>query len=165
MNWIEIWTNFKSIFVDLVRYGFPTIAIALSVLSYIDSRKAKKIQNRMNTLEEKLKNYALEDIQEAREEKTKACVEARVIEISQKKYRIKFWNSGKATAFKVDFETPSEYKNLIYKDKVPYEYLEPNKSFEEIILVHGGTPKKFEVITKWENENGDFNSKKQIVTI
>lgn len=162
---VELWSQFKEIFIDLVKYGFPTVALVLSILSYIDSRKANKIRDRLNEVEEKLKKYELEEKEKEREEATKACVEARIMKISKNKYVMKVWNSGKATAYNVDFEIPKEYKSMVWREKVPYEFLEPGKNFEELVMVHNGTPNKFKVTTTWSDNQGKPYSKEQIVTV
>lgn len=165
METAELWLKFKEFFIDLVQYGFPTIAIIMSIFSFRDSRKASKIQDRLNEVEEKLKIYELEDKEKEREEATKANIEARIMKISKDKYKMKIWNSGKSTAYNVDFEVPEECKNMIWKQKVPYEFLDPGKSFEEIVTVYFGTPDKFKVTTTWNNEEGYKYSKEQIVSI
>jgi hypothetical protein len=165
MDWINLWTQFKELIIQLVKYGFPTLAVILSLLSYIDSRKANKVQGRLNEIEEKLKKYELEDKEKEREEETKACVEARIMNISKGKYRMKVWNSGKATAYNVDFEVPSEHKGIVWREKVPYEFLEPGKNFEEIVIVHSGTPSKFKLITTWKDKQGTSYSKEHILTV
>ena len=161
----ELWIQYKQYFIDLVKYGLPALALILSILSYSDSRKANKVQGRLNDVEEKLKKYELEEKQREREEAAKACVETRIMKISKGKYRMKVWNSGKATAYNVDFEIPDECKGMVRRDKVPYEFLESGKSFEEYVLVYGGTPNKFKVITTWTNRQGNPFSKEQIVTV
>ncbi|MDU6115403.1 MAG: hypothetical protein E6649_13400 [Paeniclostridium sordellii] len=160
-----LWLKFKEFFVDLVQYGFPTIALIISIFSFRDSRKASKIQYRLNEVEEKLKKYELEDKEKEREEATKANVEARIIKISKGKYKMKIWNSGKSTAYNVDFNTPEECNGMVWRQKVPYEFLDPGKSFEEIVIVHCGTPDKFQVTTTWSNKEGHEYSKKQMVSI
>lgn len=165
MDITELWLKFKDFFVDLVQYGFPTIALIISIFSFIDSRKASKIQYRLNEVEEKLKKYELEEKEKEREESTKANIEARIIKISKGKYKMKIWNSGKATAYDVDFKIPQEVNNMVFRDKVPYEFLEPGKSFEEIVIVHCGSPDKFKVTTTWNNKNGDKQNREQIVSI
>jgi hypothetical protein len=87
------------------------------------------------------------------------------VNISKGNYRLKVWNSGKATAYNVDYMIPEECKGMVFKDKVPYEFLESGKNFEEIVLVHSGTPNKFKVTTTWQDEQGNSNSKEQIVTV
>lgn len=161
----ELWLQFKEFFIDLVKYGFPTLAIVLSLVSYIDSRKANKVQDRLNEIEEKLRKYALEEKEIERVEAKKACVEARIINISKGNYKMKIWNSGKATAYNVDFKISEECRGMIWRDKVPYEFLESGKSFEEHVIVHNGTPKKFKVITTWTDNQGVTYSKEQIVTV
>lgn len=161
----ELWLQFKEFFIDLVKYGFPTVALVLSILSFRDSRKANKVQDRLNEVEEKLKKYELEEKEKEREEATKACVEARVIKISKGNYKMKVWNSGKATAYNVDFKIPEEYKGMVWREKVPYEFLESGKNFEEHVMVHFGTPNKFKVTTTWTDKQGIPYSKEQIVTV
>jgi len=165
MDSAELWLQFKENFIDLVKYGFPTVAIGLSILSYSNSRKANKVQDRLNAVEEKLKNYELEEKEKEREKATKACVDVRIIKISKNNYRMKIWNSGKATAHNVDFKIPEEYKSVVFRNKVPYEFLEPSKSFEEIVIVHSGTPDKFKITTTWTDKKGIPYSKEQLVTV
>lgn len=165
MDLIEIWGQFKEFFNYLSQYVFPTVAVVLSILSYRDSRKANKVQDRLNEVEEKLKKYELEEKEKEREEATKACIEARIMNISKDKYILKVWNSGKATAYNVDFIIPEEVEDMIWRDKVPYEFLESGKNFEEHVLVHMDTPNKFKITTTWTDSKGVSNSKEQIVTI
>lgn len=162
---LEILCRIKAIIKAIVEYGFPTIAIILSIVSYIDSKKANKVQERLNTVEEKLKKYELEEKEKEREEATKAVVEARIYKVSKNSYRMKIWNSGKATAYNVDFNAPEEWKGFIRRDKVPYEFLEAGKNFEEHIIVYCGMPDKFMVTTTWTDKQGNTFSKEQIVTI
>lgn len=142
----------------LVQYVLPIIAIIYSRASYKNSKK-------VNDLEEKLKKYELKEIEKIQELEKKSCIEARIVKISKGKYRIKFWNSGKATAYNVNFEVEESYNGMIFRDKVPYETLEFGKSFEEIIVVTMGSPHKFEVTTTWEDSEGKAYSKMQIVSI
>lgn len=165
MTTTELWTLFKEVFADLVKYGFPTLAIILSLLSFKDSRKANKVRDRLNELEEKLKQYALEDKEKTRLDEKKALIEARIINISKNKYKLKVWNSGKATAYNVNLDIPPEFNGIVWTDKVPYEFLEAGKSFEEHIIVHGGTPRKFTINTTWEDNQGTHHTKEQILTI
>lgn len=163
MDFVELWVQFKEFFKDLVKYGFPAIAIGLSIFSYRDSRKANKVQGRLKEVEEKLKKYELEDKEKEREEATKACVEARIVKISKGNYRMKVWNSGKATAYNVDFEAHDG--GQVERGKVPYEFLESGKNFDEYVFVYMGTPNKFKVTTTWTNKEGVPYSKEQIVTV
>lgn len=165
MDSTEQWLQLKNFFIDLVKYGFPTVAVGLSIFSYRDSRKANKVQDRLNEVEEKLKKYELEEKEKERDEATKACVEARIMKISKGNYKMKVWNSGKSTAYNVDFEIPEEYKNMVWREKVPYEFLDSCKSFEEYVMVHMGSPNKFKVTTTWTDMQGNFCSKEQIVSV
>lgn len=61
-----------------VNYGIPIIALLISILAYIDSKKVSKVQLQLNKVEEELMQYKLEEKKKELEESTKACVEARV---------------------------------------------------------------------------------------
>ena len=45
--------------------------------------------------------YELEEREKEKENATKACIEARVYNISKGKYALKIWNSGKAKAYRI----------------------------------------------------------------
>jgi len=78
---------------------------------------------------------------------------------------MKVWNSGKATAYNVDFSLPEECKTVIFKDKVPYEVLESGKSFEEHAMINLSSSHKFKVTTNWDDEQGISHSKENILSI
>lgn len=165
MDLVGLWSQFKGVFIELVKYGFPTVAIILSILSYMDSRKANKFRGRLSEIEEKLKKYELEDKEKERQEANNACVEARIMHVARHSYKMKVWNSGQAIAYNVDFDIPPEYKGMIRRDKVPYEFLEPGKNFEEHVMVHSGTPNKLIITIKWEDERATVHTKEQILTV
>ena len=147
-----------------IVYVVPLVAIALSIVSFHDSRKVNKVQLRLTEMEEKLKKYELEEIEKEREAANKATIETRIYNVSKGKHRLKIWNSGQATAYDVDFEVPKELKGLVFRDKVPFEVLEPGKSFEESVIYYNGMPPKFTVKTTWKNASGEKCEKEQLVT-
>jgi hypothetical protein len=155
----------KTIFDTFIKYGFPTVAIFLSILSYVDAKKAKNLQDNVFKLEEQLKRYELEEKEKEREKATKPSIEARIVNIARHKYKLKIWNSGKSTAYNVDFQVPSEHNGVIWKDKAPYEFLIPQKSFEEHVIVHSGTPSKFIITLTWESEKGEQCEEEQLLSI
>lgn len=160
-----LWFQIKELFIDIVKYLFPTIAIILSIISFCDSRKANKLKDRLTLVEKTLKEYELEEKENERLEKTKACVEARIVRISKGNYKLKVWNSGKATAYNVDFQLPEECNGMVIRSIVPFEFLESGKSFEEIFLVSFQTPSKLIIITTWVDEHGNPYLKEQMVSI
>jgi len=147
-----------------IGYIVPFIAIAISIFSFHESRKVNKVQLRVNEMEEKLKKYELEEIEKVREAANKSIVEARIYNVSKGKYRLKIWNSGQATAYHVDYEVPGDLRNIVMRDKVPYEILEAGKSFEEHIVYFMGMPSKLTVKTMWEDADGEQYEKEQIVS-
>ena len=148
----------------VIGYVVPIVALAISIVSFHESRKVNKVQLRLNEMEEELKKYELEKIEKEREAANKSIVEARIYKFSKGKYRLKIWNSSQATAYDVDFDVPEELKGLVFRDKVPFEVLEPGKSFEESVIYYNGMPPKFTVKTTWKNASGEKYEKEQLVT-
>jgi len=157
--------NFQQILIAFFNYALPIVAILVSVLVYIDTRKVNRFQNRLNEIDEKLKKIELEEKEKERNDATKACIEARLVNISNNNHRMKFWNSGKAIAYNINFICSVENRPIVMKDKVPYEFLESGKSFEEIALISMSTPAKFKITTIWNDKDGQEYSKEQIVSI
>jgi hypothetical protein len=153
------WSIIREVLIDIVKYGFPTIAIGLSILSYFNSRKSTTNQERINHLEEQIKRYQIEEIEKKKEQEESTLVEARIYKVSNKDYRIKIWNSGGANAYNVNFTAPKEQECIFMKRKSPFEVLEPGKSYEELVMVVMGTPPKVTVTTTWKDDNGVEHSK------
>lgn len=161
----EIWLGIREFVIDVVQYGFPTIAIGLSILSYIKSRKSDDIRDRLLVVEEELKRYALEEKKKEIEDSRKACIEARIVPTGNRNYKLKIWNSGKAKAYNIDYKVPEEYKSMFYRDKIPYEYLDAGKNFEEHVIVSMSSPSVIKITTLWEDEDGKSFTKEQIVEV
>lgn len=166
---IEFWNIAKEIIKDIAIYIMPIAAVLVSVIALIKSNKCTQVQVKLSEMEQKLqeydlalKKYELEKIEREVNREKKACVEARIIKISQGKYKLKVWNSGDVTAYNIDVEIPSEYNIILMKDKMPFEYLEPGNGFEEHVVVHQQSSRKFKIICKWEDKNGEQHFNEQI---
>jgi len=154
----------KEIIDIVIGYGIPVIAIIISIFSFYEARKVTKVQLRLSVMEEKLKKYELEEKEKEREAANKSIVEARIYNVSKGKYRLKIWNSGQTAAYNVDYIMPEDLKNIVLRDKVPFEILEAGKSFEEHIISYMGIPSKFSIKTTWDDADGNRHEKEQLVT-
>lgn len=146
---------------NVIAIVISAISLLLAIVSFVFSLPAQKLQNKINKLELQLKEYELNQIKN--ESKKEACIQARVIKISSGKYRLKVWNSGNADAFdiSVHFE---EGTNIMIGDqeKIPFDVLEENKSFELWLIVHSGSARKFRIVTEWRDTEGNTHSKSQM---
>ena len=133
---------FKEYIKDVAIYVMPIAAFLLSVLALIKSNKVTKMEEKLKEYELKIKEYELEKIEQEKNSKQEAYIEARIYNISTNKYKIKIWNSGTATAYNVNYDIPAEYKILLVKRVTPFEILEPGHHFEEHIVIHGNSEKK-----------------------
>lgn len=158
MDFSNIWSYVK----EGVTYIVPLVALLLSIISLCKSAKGQKLQIRVSELELKLKQYEVAELEKKKAEADLACIEARVINISSGKYRLKVWNSGKATAYKATASIGKEANLMIMGSKMPFDFLDAGKSFEEHLVVHGGTADKFMITTAWEDADGQVHQKEQM---
>ena len=134
---------------DILAIVISSISLLVAIASFVLSMKAQNLQNKVNEIELKLKEYELRQIEK------EACIEARVIKTDSTHYYIKIWNSGNDTAYDINVVIPEEKSVHIYdNDKLPFEELEANKSFEVPLLIYNGSASKFYVTTEWHNSNG-----------
>lgn len=148
----------KSILIIVVTYILPIVSFFFSVFVFVKSR-------RINKIEEKIKQYELDKIEQEKRIEKKANIEARITRISYGNYRIKVWNSGNATAYNVDYDIPSEYRILLHKQITPFEILEPDEHFEELIFLTTSSNRKYKVITRWNDQAGNECSLEKIRSI
>jgi len=158
MDFSVIWSYVK----EVVNYIVPLIALLLSIISLCQSTKSQKLQGRIGELELKLKQYEVAEIDKKKSEADLACIEARVINISRGKYKLKVWNSGQATAYKVTASIDKQANLIIIGSKMPFDFLDAGKSFDEDLIVHDGTAGKFKIITTWEDKDGNTHQKEQM---
>lgn len=166
---INYWNVAKEIIKDIAIYIMPIAAFIVSLIALKRSNDTMKVQVQLSEVEEKLKEYELalkkhelEKIRAKENEEKKANIEARIIKISQGKYRLKVWNSGNATAYNVRVTIPEEYNIIIMNDKMPFEYLGAGNGFEECVVIHMQSSTKFKVISMWEDETGNGFENEQL---
>lgn len=137
----------------LVISGF---SLVLAAISFIISLKSQHLQNKVNEIELKLKKLELD------EREKEACVEARIIHITRNEYKIKIWNSGTSMAKNVSVSW-GDIKGIFSFDrgKLPFEILEPQKSFDLGFSTFDSALVKLQIKTEWEDENGNRKEKLQ----
>lgn len=170
-NIIEYWNMAKEIIKDIALYIIPIAAFIVSVIALKRSNKCLEIRVQLSEVEQKLQEYELaikeyelhKIFEKENQEKAKAaCIQARIYNISKNKYRLKIWNSGNLPAYNIIVDIPVEYGIILSKDKMPFEYLNPGKSFEEHVLIYVGASPKFKIMSTWENQNGEKFTNEQI---
>lgn len=145
---------------ELAAIILSILSLLLAIISFIVSFKSQCLQNRVNEIELKLKQYEL-DAKEKEQQKV-PLVEARIIHITNNKYKIKVWNSGNGIAKSVSvFWEPKDGIIFLDGNKLPFEILEPQKSFELTIHTYNGAPGKLNITTEWEDEAGEKHTKIQ----
>lgn len=148
-----------------ITYILPILAFWISVVSLIKSFKSQELQDRINTLELKIKLYDVEEL-EIKKNESKANVEARLVKIGTGNYKLKVWNAGMEPANKVNVIVESGASiTLLESNILPYESLEKSKSFEIVVLINCSTESKFKVMTTWYDKDGKYNNKENICTI
>lgn len=146
----------------IVTYIVPVLALILSAISVYRTNKISKLEEKINEYDLKLKQYELEEIESTM--KKEARVEARIYRVSKSVNKIRISNIGNADAYQVDYDIPDKYQIILCKDEdvTPIEVLKAGDSFDESVIVHMGSSKKYEVVTTWKDSNGDDQLLKEI---
>jgi len=145
---------------EIAAFVFSAVSLALAMVSFFISIKAQNLQNKVNEMDLRLKQYELAE--KEKEQESVSCVEASIIHEIKNKFKIRVWNSGNAIAKNVVASWDNS-NGIIFldKEKMPFEALEPQKSFELTINTYNGAPSKLCIKTEWEDENGEKKEKTQ----
>ena len=145
---------------DFITIIISGISLFIAIASYFAAKKSQVLQYRINEIELKLKE--LELAEKEKEQQKEACVEANIVHVSKSNYKLKIWNSGKAIAKNVSASWDSNSEIMCFdNDKMPFEFLEPQKGFDLAITKFIGAANKICITTEWEDEAGEKHSKTQ----
>lgn len=146
----------------LILSGFSGV---IAVISIIQSSKAQKMQKKINELDAKIKEYELEKIEKEKMEAASSIIKARAIKVGKNNYRLKIYNTGNTTAYNISAKISKEYCLMLINDKMPFEELEPQNGFEEVLIIHSGSAHKFKVELNWKDEGGNEHKDEQFCSI
>ena len=136
------------------------VSMVVAIVSFAFSTKSQNLQDRINMIELKLKEYELDE--KEKEQHTASCVEVRIIHIIDDRYKIKIWNSGNAMAKNVTASWDETDRILSFDhEKMPFEFLEHQKGFELSISALPFYPRKICIKTAWEDNEGKEFGKEQ----
>ncbi len=145
---------------EIAALAISGVSLIIAIVSFFVSTKSQHLQDQVNEIELKLKKLALAEKEE--ETKKAPCVEARINHITKNNYRIKIWNSGNSMAKNIVASWDKGTEIIFYDgDKMPFEFLDPQKSFDLNFSVFDVSPSKIKITTSWEDENGESHSKVQ----
>ena len=145
---------------EIAALIISAVSLIVAIVSLCFSRKSQNLQDKVNEFELKLKGYELAE--KEKEQQKAPYIEARIIHVNNDQYKIKVWNSGNATAKNVTASWDKASKVLFFdQEKMPFEFLDPQKSFELSISTFSGSARKLCITTKWEDDMGEKHSKTQ----
>ncbi len=154
--------EFLQIWGGLILSG---VSVFIAVISIIQSSKAQKLQNKINELDAKIKEYELEKIEKEKTEASSSVIKARVINVKKNSYRLKIYNVGNTTAYNVSAQISKGHSVTLFNDKMPFEELKPQDGFEENILICNGSNRKFKVELNWQDKDGNKHYDEQYCSI
>ncbi|NMB19059.1 MAG: hypothetical protein GX984_06375 [Erysipelothrix sp.] len=157
--------NIEGILKIIIAYIIPILSFSISSIALYRTGKVRKTEDRIRDLELYINEYKAKEIEEKQNIQLEAKVEARIINISKGTYKMRIWNSGNLRAFNVSAKIPKEFQIILMANKFPYEYLDPNDSFDENVIIHGSSYRKFKIITEWEDEHGKKYNHEQLRSI
>ena len=114
INFIQSWGS-------LIISG---LSLMVAVISYAKASESQQLQNRVNILELKIKQYEIEKISKEQAAANRACIEARVIKLGKNNYRLKVWNSGGADAYNVNIAADNSQEFIIINNDIEITILD-----------------------------------------
>lgn len=143
-------------------------ALFFSVYAMIKTIQFNNRQQAFIESQEKLNKLLLEkESSEATSEK-KANLGASFLKLGSRKYRLKIWNKGRATARDIMIEFP-EGNDVVLEseitEKFPLESLDTHQSVELIASVYMGTKSKHPIRLIWTDDHNDRNEKVVYATL
>ena len=155
----------KELVKDIVNYGLPIGAFAISLYSLWRTRKVSKLEDTIRECDAFIKKAEVERIKAEQAIIPQALIDGRVTRISDRKHKLFIFNKGDETAYNVDYEIGQGSCVIQHKDVVPFEMLEPGQHFEELAIVIDGGTSKFKLTVKWEDEAGNKYEKEYMKSI
>ena len=147
-------------------FAVSIVSLVIAIISLVKSSKAQLLQNKLNEIELQIKRNELDKIEKEKADNSTACVEARIISLGTGKYKLKVWNSGFLIAYNIKVSFVGDPEIIMFAEGLlPYDELDPKKSFEISLLVHFDSSQKARVLTEWEDKNGKQYSKEQMVSL
>lgn len=141
------------------------VSVIIAVISIIQSSKAQKLQNKINELDTKIKEYELEKIEKEKTEASASIVKARAVKVGKNNYRLKIYNAGNTVAYNVSAKISNEYSVFLFQDKMPFEELQPQDGFEQSLIIYNGSDRKFKVELTWQDKDGNEHKDEQYCSI
>lgn len=88
-------------------------------------------------------------------QKERANISARIYKISDRKCKIKIYNCGEGVVYNVDYKISEEYQIICMKEIGPFEILNPGCKFEENVVIHMQSSKKYKITMSWKDSEGN----------
>ena len=141
------------------------VSVIIAVISIIQSSKAQKLQNKINELDTKIKEYELEKIEKEKTKAVSSIIKARAINVGKNSYRLKIYNAGNTVAYNVSAQISNGCGIILYKDKMPFEELASQDGFEECLIVYANAERKFKVELTWQDNDRKEHKSEQYCSI
>ena len=144
---------------EIISLFFASVAVALSALSMVRTRKVKARQLEFEAITAALAKKQLDLIEKEEQTQEKARVTAELVKVGRTDYRFVIMNQGSAVASDVTFEIDQTSPDNPLagnecKRKLPYPSLQPGQSFTLIAALHMRSAMSYHTHLKWKNPDG-----------
>ena len=144
------------------------LALLFSGYATWNSRKSKKKEEEILDLQSKVNLLVLEKEQREASQANSADISANLVRLGKGQHRLKIFNKGKSSAYKVDIDFPDGNDMFIddeIREKFPMELMEPGQSVELLAFIHFRSKRKVPISLKWKNSDDETKEKVVHVTL
>lgn len=144
------------------------IALIISVLAFIDTRRANRSGARLSEQEIELVRHQLAEVRLGKAAEKRAFVSATLYKVNTKTWRLRVYNKGPAEAQNVRLILDDQNKIVeqnFSDDKFPMTKLEKGQSVEVIAAITQRTPPKEWLTIRWHDLSGVDHENRVEITI
>ena len=145
---------------ELLTLSASVIAIIISAVSLIRTRKLAAEQLELERITAKLSKLQIKSIEEQEHLKTKPQLNVAITKLGNSSHFI-VANTGKGSAYKVNFELIDCQDNPLTNEIqhiLPYPEMKQNSRFKLLAAFHMSSPLKYQVKLTWQDSSGEERS-------
>lgn len=145
---------------ELLTLSASVIAIIISAVSLIRTRKLAAEQLELERITAELSRLQIKSIEEQEYLKTKPQLNVAITKLGNSSHFI-VANMGKGSAYKVNFELIDCQDNPLTNEIqhiLPYPEMKQNSRFKLLAAFHMSSPLKYQVKLTWQDSSGEEQS-------
>lgn len=163
LQWLsDCWNKIPAFLKEWGDIAIALAALVLSVISFVKSSKAEKLQQQVNELELIINQNEVEKIEQEKAQASVSKVEAQVFSLGRGKHGLRVSNLSDVPVYNVTAQIVEGNDVFIMdREKQPFEELSPHTKYDLIISCYDSGASKIRVGIEWYDADGSARNNTQ----